>query len=106
MQINQKISHYKILQKIGEGGMGIVYKAEDMRLKRTVAIKVLRPEILGDPDAKERFLREARTASLLNHTNITTIYDIDEWQGQGYIVMEFVEGQTIKEIVKNDKFKI
>ena len=103
MQIDQTISHYKILQEIGQGGMGIVYKAQDTRLQRTVALKVLRPRVVGDPDLKNRFLREARTASLLNHTNITTIYDIDEWQGQDYIVMEYVEGKTLKKAIMNDE---
>ena len=106
MQIDQTISHYKILQEIGQGGMGIVYKAQDTRLQRTVALKVLRPRVVGDPDLKNRFLREARTASLLNHTNITTIYDIDEWQGQDYIVMEYVEGKTLKKAIMNDELSM
>ena len=86
--------------------MGIVYKAKDTRLQRTVALKMIRTEAIGDPDAKSRFIREARAASLLNHTNIATIYDINEWGEQDFIVMEFVEGETVKEIIKNEKLKI
>ncbi|MBN1482532.1 serine/threonine-protein kinase [candidate division KSB1 bacterium] len=101
MKIDQTISHYKILQEIGQGGMGIVYKAQDTRLQRTIALKVLRPRVVGDPDLKNRFLREARTASLLSHSNISTIYDIDTWQGRDFIVMEYVAGETLKKIILN-----
>ena len=106
MNIGSDISHYHILEKLGEGGMGIVYKAQDTRLQRTVALKVIRPQVIGDLEVKKRFLREAHTAGLLNHTNITTIYDIDEWQGQDYIVMEYVEGKTVKEIIHNSELRI
>ncbi len=104
--INKIISHYKILEKIGEGGMGIVYKAFDTKLERTVALKLLRPETIGDPDAKKRFIREARAVSKLNHPNITTIYEVDEWHGQNFISMEFVEGLTLKEKVKSGHLPI
>ena len=98
--IGERLSHYRILAKLGEGGMGIVYKAEDEKLHRLVALKVLRSDVLGDEERQQRFLREARSAAAVAHPYIAGIYEADEADGTTFITMEFVEGQTLRSLLR------
>ena len=97
--IGKTLGHYRILEKLGEGGMGVVYKAQDLHLDRSVALKILPSEKLADPERKQRFTQEAKAASALNHPNIITIHDITSDGGVDFIAMEYVQGKTLDQVI-------
>ncbi len=100
------ISHYEIFEKLGEGGMGVVYKAHDTKLERTVAIKLLPARLLTSEDERSRFSREAKAAAALSHPNIATVFEINEYEGEPFIVMEYIEGKTLNDALEKELFKL
>ncbi|MEE9167431.1 MAG: serine/threonine-protein kinase [Candidatus Neomarinimicrobiota bacterium] len=106
IQIGKTISHYRILQKLGEGGMGIVYKAEDTKLKRTAALKFLAPHMVGSKEEKTRLIHEAQAAAALDHPNICTVHEIDEVEGQTFIAMAYIDGESLKERIESGPLKL
>ncbi len=98
--IDRTLSHYKVLEEISRGGMGIVYKALDLKLNREVALKVLPPELVSDADRKRRFVQEAQAAAALKHPNIAVVYEIDEVDGVDFIAMELIEGEKLSDILR------
>ena len=96
LEAGQKLSHYRLVEKIGEGGMGVVWRARDDKLRRDVALKVLPAELVQDPERRRRLMREARSAAAINHPNIGTVHEVDEADGTVFIAMELVEGRTLR----------
>src|SRR5918912_2922988 len=97
--VGKTILHYRVLKEIGKGGMGVVYKAEDTKLHRIVAIKALSADFIGDEKARARFMREARAASAIDHPNICTVYEVNEVEDVLFLVMQYVEGRTLKKAI-------
>src|SRR5512137_213152 len=104
--IGKTISHYRILEKLGEGGMGVVYKAEDTRLHRTVALKFLPSTLLATDDDRKRFIREAQASASLNHPNIATVFEVDENVPEPFIALEYIEGMSLADKVKSGPLKL
>jgi eukaryotic-like serine/threonine-protein kinase len=104
--VGEKVSHYRIFRKIGGGGMGVLYEAEDLKLGRHVVLKFLPDDLANDAQALSRFQREAKAASSLNHSNICTIYEVDEADGRTFIAMELLEGQTLRQQIKSKPLDI
>ena len=104
--VPETLSHYRIIEEIGRGGMGVVYKALDLKLNREVALKVLRPELVTDSARKQRFVQEARAAAALTHPGIAVVYEIDEADGESFIAMELVRGNTLRELLEEGKLPL
>ena len=104
--IGQTISHYKIIEKLGEGGMGVVYKAEDTKLKRTVTLKFIKTQAMEATEEKTRFVREAQATAALDHPNICTVYEIDEVEGKTFIAMAYIKGQSLNDKVRSAPLRL
>ncbi len=104
--LEETIAHYRIMELLGAGGMGAVYKAYDKKLHRVIALKLLKPEHLSQQDRRRRFFQEARAASALNHPHILTVYEVGEEDGKPYIAMEFVEGETLRQKISSRAFQV
>ena len=104
--LQQRLSHFLLIEKIGEGGMGVIYRARDEKLHRDVALKILTPELLADPLLPKRLLREARTAAAVNHPNVATIYEVGEADGVWFFAMEYVEGRTLRSLLQERRLPL
>jgi serine/threonine protein kinase len=104
--VGTRIKHYEVESQLGKGGMGVVYRARDTRLNRPVALKVLKSELVSDPDRRQRFVREARSAAVITHPPIAQIYDVDEEDGTIFIAMEFVEGRTLRALITDKELDL
>ena len=106
LEAGQKLSHYRLVEKIGEGGMGVVWKVRDEKLRRDVALKVLPAELVEDPERRRRLVREARSAAAINHPNIATVHEVDEAEGTVFIAMELVAGETLRSLIGGEPLAI